>query len=167
MKRVLVGLGSNKDFMGLSSQEILKKACEELSEIVIHPVFSSLYITKAMYVTDQSDFYNMALAGYVKDEEDPYEFLDKLHQIENRYGRDRSKETRFGPRSLDLDVELFGDFTSDDPVLTIPHPRIKERGFVMVPALEILKESADNNLALEFSAALKKLDTSDIRKICF
>lgn len=158
MKRVLLGLGSNQTFNNLSPIEVLHSACDELSLILESPVFSSIYQTKAMYVTKQDDFYNMAALGFVNDDEDPYEFLEKIHKIENKYGRDREKEIRFGPRPLDIDIELFGDFVSDDPVLTIPHSRIKERAFVLVPALEILRKSADNQLAEEFEKYLRTVD---------
>ena len=163
MKAVLLGLGSNRSFNGFSPSELLSRAVSELKEIVINPVISSVYRTKAMYVTDQEDFFNMACFGYVDDNEDPYGFLEKIHKIEEKYGRDRSKEIRFGPRSLDIDIEHFGDFTSDDPVLTVPHPRLKERAFVLVPALEILPESAENQLRMEYRNALEKLDQSEVQ----
>ena len=71
-------------------------------------ICSSIYITKAQIVTDQDDFYNMVISGQVADEENPFEFLKKINQIEATYGRDRAKEIRFGPRSLDIDIEIFG-----------------------------------------------------------
>ena len=157
MKRVLLGLGSNRTHDGKNPLEILNLACAELSKIISNPVFSSVYKTKAMYVTDQNDFFNMAAYGFVSDDENPFDFLDKIHKIEKKYGRDRTKEIRFGPRSLDIDIELFGDYVSDDPVLTVPHPRIKERAFVLVPAIEILRKSAENLLLEEYENALSGL----------
>lgn len=163
MKKVILGLGSNRSFNGLSPVQLLDEACLELEKILAKPVFSSIYTSKAMYVTDQEDFYNMVAIGFVPDEENPYEFLEKLHKIENKYGRDRSKEIRFGPRSLDIDIEEFGDLISDDPVLLLPHPRIKERAFVLIPLLEIYSDSAENSKEKEFSEALSILNKDEVK----
>ncbi|HEX2839475.1 MAG TPA: 2-amino-4-hydroxy-6-hydroxymethyldihydropteridine diphosphokinase [Phycisphaerales bacterium] len=57
--------------------------------------------------------------------------------VEQRFGRDRSREERWGPRTLDLDLILFGDALIDEPGLRIPHPRMHERAFVLVPLCEV------------------------------
>ncbi|MCQ2572357.1 MAG: 2-amino-4-hydroxy-6-hydroxymethyldihydropteridine diphosphokinase [Treponema sp.] len=165
MKRVILGLGSNKSFNSLSPVQLLDAACEELKGIVFEPYFSSIYTSKAMYVTDQEDFYNMVCIGYVADDKNPYDFLDDVHKIESKYGRDRSKEIRFGPRTLDVDIEEFGNLKSDDPVLLLPHPRIKERAFVLIPLLELLVKHAEDlqeDIQLkDFSQALANLHNQD------
>lgn len=161
MKFVLFGLGSNREHNGKSSLELLGCACRELSKILKNPIFSSVYITKAMYVTDQSDFYNMCAAGYVADDTNPYELLKNINKIEAKYGRDRSKEIRFGPRSLDIDIEAFGEDTIQTEILTVPHPRLKERAFVLVPALEILTNSADTNKREVFEKWINDLPEQD------
>jgi len=137
--------------------QVLEAACAELSAILQNPVFSSVYRTKAMYVEDQDDFYNMVAYGFVADEENPYHFLEKINQIEAKYGRNRDEEIRFGPRPLDIDIEIFGDFTSNTERLTIPHPRIKEREFVLVPLLEILEQNADKELRQKYQTYLDEL----------
>lgn len=157
MQRVLLGLGSNRTYKGYSPLELLSFAREELALIMESPRFSSVYKTPAMYVTDQEDFYNMTAVGYVPDNSDPFEFLKKINLIEAKYGRDRTKEIRFGPRSLDIDIELFGNDVVKDPVLEIPHIRIEERAFVLVPALEILTDSADELIREKYSLCLSKL----------
>lgn len=119
--------------------------------------FSSVYKTPAMYVTDQEDFYNMTAVGYVADDTDPFEFLKTINQIEAKYGRDREKEIRFGPRSLDIDIELFGDKKINDPILEIPHIRMEERAFVLIPALEILTDPADELIREKYSVCLANL----------
>ena len=161
MKKIILGLGSNRSFNSLSPVQLLDAACEELKKIVSEPCFSSIYTSKAMYVTDQEDFYNMVCTGFVADDEDPYDFLEKIHKIENKYGRDRTKEIRFGPRSLDIDIESFGDFVSSDPVLTLPHPRVKERAFVLIPLLELFSDCAEDLQRKEFSDALAELENTD------
>lgn len=165
MKRVLLGLGSNRKFEGKTCLELLECACSELLDILAAPSFSSVYKTKAMYVENQEDFYNMTALGFVSDEMSPFELLKKINKIEAKYGRDRTKEIRFGPRSLDIDIELFGDLEINDPVLQIPHPRTKERAFVLVPALEILTDSADKEVRELYSSYLEGLDEKDFEGI--
>jgi 2-amino-4-hydroxy-6-hydroxymethyldihydropteridine diphosphokinase len=67
----------------------------------------------------------------------PRELLAALNRIEARFGRDRAKEIRYGPRPLDLDILLYDDLVMDEPDLQIPHPLMLERAFVVVPLHEI------------------------------
>ena len=158
MKKVLVGIGSNKAYDGKSPLEILFCACTELEKVLENTVFSSVYRTRAMYVENQDDFYNMAATGFVSDDFDAYDFLEILNKIEAKYGRNRKNEIRFGPRPLDLDIEYFGEETFDTPKLQVPHPRLKERAFVLIPSLEILNKSADDKLRNQFSEYLSQLE---------
>jgi 2-amino-4-hydroxy-6-hydroxymethyldihydropteridine diphosphokinase len=68
---------------------------------------------------------------------DPHALLFTLHKIEKKFGRDRAHETRWGPRTLDLDLIAYDDVRLDKPELTLPHPRAFERAFVLVPLAEI------------------------------
>lgn len=158
MKRVLLGLGSNKSYNGKTPLEILAYAQEELGRHLANLLFSSVYKTKAMYVEDQEDFYNMAAVGFVPDDLSPFDLLEIIHQIEAKYGRNREQEIRFGPRSLDIDIELFGDDKISTPDLQIPHIRVEERAFVLIPALEILDNSADELIREKYQSCLKKLE---------
>lgn len=167
MIRVVLGLGSNKRFNGMSCLEILDKACIELKEILIKPSFSSVYKTKAMYVENQDDFYNMAAIGFVPDDLTPHSLLKKVNEIENKYGRNREEEVRYGPRSLDIDIELFGNSLIRDADLEIPHNKIKERAFVLVPLLEIFLNPADKEKRNFYIECLSKLDASEIIKLGF
>lgn len=157
MKRVLLGLGSNKGFDGKSCLEILSYACHDLASLLKNVIVSSVYKTKAMYVTNQDDFYNMVVCGFVSEEYNPFTLLDEIHIIENKYGRDREKEIRFGPRSLDIDIEIFGDDKINTVDLQIPHIRFAERAFVLVPMLEILQKDADDLLGIECHKYLREL----------
>ena len=158
MKRVLLGLGSNKSYNGLAPMELLSLAGEELSCLMRDCVFSSVYRTPAMYVTDQEDFYNAAALGYVSDDADAFDFLHKINEIEAKYGRDRAKELRFGPRSLDIDIELFGNEHIDAPDLQIPHIRMEERAFVLIPSIEVLKYSADEIVREKYIKCLEAVE---------
>jgi len=94
---------------------------------------SGLYGTAPVGGVEQPDFVN-AIA-IVETALDPQELLGVLQSIELRWHRTR--QVRWGPRTLDLDMVTYGALVSDDPALTLPHPRAHERAFVLVPWLEI------------------------------
>lgn len=166
MKKVILGLGSNRNYNGLTSLQILSKACTSLSEILSFITLSSVYISKPMYYENQDDFYNMALSGFLDDSILPEVLLEKIHLIEKEFGRNREKEIRNGPRSLDIDIEYIEGLSLNTENLKIPHPKIKERAFVLVPVLEILDKTADEKLMEEFSSYLQNLpDAKDLVKI--
>ena len=169
MKRIILGLGSNKSFNGKSCLELLNDACHDLTTLLKNVIVSSVYRTKAMYVTEQDDFYNMALLGYVTEDYNPFFLLEQIHEIEEKYGRNREKEIRFGPRSLDIDIEIFGDEVINTPDLQIPHIRFEERAFVLIPMLELLEKCSDDLLKEKCEKCLmvlkEKGERSDIKKI--
>ena len=113
-----------------------------LSSFVSDLQASSVYRTKALYLEDQADFFNMVVTGGY--EGTPSELLSAVHHVETSFGRDRTKEIRNGPRSLDVDIELFGDVKIngyfDSGALIIPHERLYERAFVLVPLIEVLSD---------------------------
>lgn len=160
MKRVLLGLGSNKSYNGLAPLELLALAGRELSHLLKDIRFSSVYRTRAMYVEEQEDFYNAAAVGYVCDDTDAFIFLSLINQIEAKYGRNRDKEIRFGPRSLDIDIELFGDEKIEAPTLQIPHIRMQERAFVLIPSIEVLNDSADELIRKKYEECLARLKSN-------
>ena len=165
--KIVLGLGSNHSLGDLSSPEILKRACVLLEEKIVHIKKSSLYRTTAMYYEDQEDFYNMVALGFVSDDLEPEDCLRFINKIEEKYGRNRDKEIRFGPRSLDIDIEEFGDVVINTEKLQIPHIRIKERPFVLIPLLEIFPEYADEIKKNEYLESLLELEnkgeTEDVK----
>jgi 2-amino-4-hydroxy-6-hydroxymethyldihydropteridine diphosphokinase len=94
---------------------------------------SSLYRTAPVGLRHQPDFINAVVA--VDAVSPAPTLLEDLFDIEARFGRSRSVKN--APRTLDLDLLLYGDETSDDPLLTLPHPRLHERAFVLAPLAEI------------------------------
>ena len=156
---VALGLGSNRSYGGRSCLQTLRDAVAELEKLLDGLECSSVYKTRAMYYEDQDDFYNMVVLANVGDGQDAFDLLQKTQAIEARFGRDRSKEIRNGPRSLDIDIELYGSQTINAENLLVPHPRLKERAFVLVPLVEILAKDADNikwkGLGLENISSLK------------
>jgi 2-amino-4-hydroxy-6-hydroxymethyldihydropteridine diphosphokinase len=131
MMRAYVGLGSN---IGEPRQQ-LQDALRELGAL------------PQTRVTATSGFYRSAPVGHLDQPEflnaiaeldtglAPGPLLDSLQEIEKRHGRERSFAN--APRTLDLDLLLYGDSTMDTPRLTLPHPRMHERAFVLQPLLEL------------------------------
>jgi len=131
--RAYVGLGSN-----LGDREAtVRRAVELLGErlgIEIVAV-STLRETDPVGYEEQPRFLNGVAALEV--DLTARALLDELLAIERELGRDRSRETRWGPRTIDLDLLLYGGETLDEPGLTVPHPRLAERQFVLVPLHEL------------------------------
>ena len=88
--------------------------------------------------------------------------LTLLHEIERAAGRDRENEVRYGPRPLDLDILLYGDRAVDEDGLAIPHPRIAERAFVLVPLAEIAPELVIGGTAVR--ELLGRIDTAGVHR---
>ncbi len=100
---------------------------------------SSLYETKPVSDIPQPNYINAAAS--IETTLTAYELLDQLLGIEKRFGRTRTAE-RNAPRSLDLDILLFGDLVLHEPTLTLPHPSLHERRFALEPLAEILASRA-------------------------
>jgi len=123
-----VGLGSN-----LGGREaMIGRAVELLGDEVI--AVSSLLETEPWGYVDQPRFVNAV--ARLETSRTPRELLDRLLEIERELGRSR-EGPRFGPRTIDLDLLLYGDERIDEPGLTVPHPRLHERAFVLEPLAEL------------------------------
>ncbi len=94
---------------------------------------SRIYETAPQDVPDQDAFLNQVIC--LETALQPLDLLRECQRIEREHGRVR--ELRFGPRTLDIDILLFQDAASDDPELTLPHPRMVKRAFVLVPLAEV------------------------------
>lgn len=129
---VFLGLGSN---LG-DRVAHLRAALEQLAAAFQVERVSSVYETAPQLVTDQPRYYNLVCAGST--ELAPHDLLHFLKTLEQRLGR--TPTYRYGPREIDLDLLLYGDEILTTPDLTIPHPRMAERGFVLVPLAEIVPE---------------------------
>lgn len=99
---------------------------------------SRLYRTPAWGNTAQPDFVNAA--ALLETQLDVRDLLDALLDIERRFGREREHGERWGPRTLDLDLLLYGDAVIDEPGLRVPHPHLHERAFALLPLAEIAAE---------------------------
>ena len=96
---------------------------------------SALRETEPWGPVEQPPYLNGAVA--LETDLDPRDLLDVLLDVERRFGRDRAMEVRWGPRTLDLDLLLHGDLVRDEPGLTLPHPRLHERRFVLEPLADL------------------------------
>lgn len=162
MAFVCLGLGSNRAWHGMDSLALLRAAVRSLSELLSDMQASSVYVTKPMYLEEQADFYNMAVCGSVGTDVTPRVLLERIHEIEASLGRDREREVRNGPRSIDIDIELFGNERVQESDLEIPHPRLMERSFVLVPLCEALEKAGEAACALgsDMLSALRDARTS-------
>jgi 2-amino-4-hydroxy-6-hydroxymethyldihydropteridine diphosphokinase len=136
--RAIVALGANlADRLGM-----LRAARDELAR---HPALalvasSSVYETDPVGPPDQPRYLNAAVA--VETRLSPRELLDELLAVEARLGRTRGAE-RWTARTIDLDLVLFGELVASDGDLSVPHPRFRERAFVLLPAAEIAPDMRD------------------------
>lgn len=126
---VVLGLGSN---LG-DRLANLRGAVAMLGEIMSIERVSKIYHSPPMYMSEQPDFLNMALCGYY--EASPTSLMFLLKQIEAQLGR--QKNSRYGPRLIDLDIIFFENVVYSEEELTIPHAKMQERAFVLVPLMDI------------------------------
>ena len=139
MPQVYIGLGSNLGGdIGDSDETPYKQLEHGLNAIAQHPRIelikvSSFYQTTAIGPADQPDYINAAAS--LETDLSPLELLDFLQSIENRQGRVRTQ--RWGPRTLDLDILLYDQLLEHSDRLTIPHPRLHQRAFVLAPLFEL------------------------------
>jgi 2-amino-4-hydroxy-6-hydroxymethyldihydropteridine diphosphokinase len=146
--RAYVGLGANLgDRESTIRRAIELLAAEPAVEVV---AVSSLRETDPVGYAEQPRFLNGAAA--VETELGPRTLLDRLLAVERELGRVRDEGPRFGPRTIDLDLLLYGDEVLDEPGLTVPHPRLAERLFVLEPLYEL-----DPELTLPDGRAVRDL----------
>lgn len=158
--RVYIGLGSNLSNDSGDSRQILQQAVDALHSLATGTVqVSGLYLSKPMGPQDQPDYFN-AVAAFETTLSAP-ELLAALQQIEQQAGRIRLR--RWGERTLDLDILLFGDLSMTTPELTIPHSGILQRNFVVLPLLELDAQLQIGGILLKDSAAAQQ--SADIGRI--
>ena len=131
MTRAYIGLGSNLDNPRDQVLEAFRELAQE--EGIRLLARSGLYLSEPMGPQDQPEFINAVAA--IDTPFEPLELLEILRAIENKHARKR--ERHWGPRTLDLDLLLYGDERIMLPDLTVPHPGIAERSFVLLPLREI------------------------------
>lgn len=163
MADVLIALGGNVGDVRATFGKAIANICG-MTQAALN-ARSSDYATPPWGELQQARFVNACIS--IDTSLDPHALLFTLHKIEKKFGRDRTAETRWGPRTLDLDMLAYDDMIIDKPELTLPHPRMFERAFVLVPLCEIAPNrviggrTPASALALLSSDGIEKLPDMD------
>ena len=156
---VFIALGTN---MG-DRETNLEKAVSCLSDMMTVTDRSRLYQSAPMYVTDQAAFLNMAVRGQT--DLPPQELLSSLKRLEREIGRRPTFPN--GPRVIDLDILYYGDLLLDLEDLAIPHPRIRERSFVLQPLNDMAPCWHDIRTGKTVAAMVEELGSDDGLEVFF
>ena len=159
MAKAFLGLGGNVG----DTRAILDRAVTLLDDGVVIRLLarSSDYQTPPWGVENQVPFVNLCLA--IETTLAPHQLLQRIHKVERKLGRNRATETRWGPRSCDIDILSYDDVTLNEPDLILPHPRMFERGFVLMPLAEIAPDTVIGGGRVK--DALKAADTKGIERL--
>jgi 2-amino-4-hydroxy-6-hydroxymethyldihydropteridine diphosphokinase len=161
LKRVYLSLGSNVG----EREENLKRALRALEREHVHVLAqSSIYETEPQGMVQQRWFLNLAVE--CETPHFPLQLLKVIERIQRELGRERGAgAVRWGPRAIDIDILLFGNLMMATPQLTIPHPRMLERRFVLEPLLEIAPELRHPETREALSKCLFKVAAQKVRKL--
>jgi 2-amino-4-hydroxy-6-hydroxymethyldihydropteridine diphosphokinase len=159
MADALIALGGNVGDVRATFNKAIAHICGMAQAALV--ARSSDYATPPWGETRQDRFINACIE--IETSLDPHALLFTLHRIEQKFGRDRIDETRWGPRTLDLDLLAYDDVTLERPELTLPHPRLFERAFVLVPLAEIVPERVIAGRKVR--DALARLSTGGIERL--
>jgi 2-amino-4-hydroxy-6-hydroxymethyldihydropteridine diphosphokinase len=159
-KLVYLALGSN---LGGREQN-LQQAVDRIAAAGVKPLrVSAAYETMPMYVTDQPMFLNLVLEG--ETEAFPRMLLAKLKGIEQAMGRKRVGDK--GPRVIDIDILFYGSAVIRAPELTVPHPRMEERRFVLEPLAELAPELRHPLTRRTVKEMLAGVEAGGVKKTAF
>jgi 2-amino-4-hydroxy-6-hydroxymethyldihydropteridine diphosphokinase len=159
MAEALIALGGNIGDVCATFDRAVELLCDGSDVRLI--ARSSDYRTPPWGVPDQPPFINSCLV--VDTILAPRGLLDLARRIETMLGRNRANEQRWGPRTLDIDLIAYDDVTLDLPDLQLPHPRLFERAFVLLPLAEIAPERSIGGITVR--DALARVDASGIEKL--
>lgn len=154
MRTASIGLGANLPSKIGPPESTLAAAFARLEELDAITACSSLYSTAPVGFAEQPRFLNAVVT--LETELTPFQLLGALLKIEREFGRDRLSAIPNGPRTLDLDILLYDDFVVGGSNLVIPHGRLAERAFVLVPLNEIAPDVIDPRTGNSVSQLLKQ-----------
>jgi 2-amino-4-hydroxy-6-hydroxymethyldihydropteridine diphosphokinase len=159
MADALVALGGNVGDARATLDRAVAMFCDGAAVRLL--ARSSDYRTPPWGVTDQAPFINLCIE--VATELTPRELLARALTVERALGRDRTRERHWGPRTVDIDLLAYDDVRLDEADLTLPHPRLLERAFVLVPLAEIAPERRIAGVRVR--DALARLDAAGIERL--
>ena len=159
MANAVIALGGNVGDVRATFRKAITHICGMAQVALV--ARSSDYATPPWGNEQQARFINACIE--IETSLDPHALLYTLQRIETKFSRDRAKETRWGPRTLDLDLIAYDDVTLQKAELTLPHPRLFERAFVLVPLAEIAPERVIAGVSVR--EALAKLSTEGIERL--
>jgi 2-amino-4-hydroxy-6-hydroxymethyldihydropteridine diphosphokinase len=159
MAEALIALGGNVGDIRATLDRAVAMLCDGQTVRLI--ARSADYLTPPWGIADQPPFVNLCLR--VATELAPRALLDRARTVERELGRDRRRERRWGPRPVDIDILAYDDTVIDEPGLTLPHPRLFERAFVLVPLAEIAAEREIGGIRVR--DALARVDTAGITRL--
>ena len=159
MASVLVALGGNVGDVRATFGKAIPDICGMAQAALL--ARSSDYATPPWGEQHQARFINACIE--IETRLDPHALLSVLHGVEQKFGRNRTVERRWGPRTLDLDIIAYDDAAIDEPELTLPHPRLFERAFVLVPLAEIAPDRVIGGRRV--AEALADLSTEGIERL--
>ena len=158
MHTAYIALGSNLGNPAGGPAETLAAATERLKSLGHVVARSSLYWTEPVGFADQPRFVNGVVA--LDTGLSPRTLLQRLLALEKEFGRDRAHGVMNGPRTLDLDILMIGDFVLHEAGLDLPHPRMADRAFVLVPLYEIASELVEPRSRKTVAVLLDALRTA-------
>src|SRR4051794_17714561 len=159
MAEALLGLGGNLGNVRQTLDRAVSLLCDGSHIRLL--ARSPDYRTPPWGVEDQPAFINLCLA--LTTDLPPYDLLHRAQAVETKLGRDRAQERRWGPRTIDIDLLAYDDVVLNDSELTLPHPRLFERAFVLAPLAEI---APDRLIAgRRVADMLAALDTAGIERL--
>jgi 2-amino-4-hydroxy-6-hydroxymethyldihydropteridine diphosphokinase len=159
MAEALLALGGNVGDVRDTLDRAIAALCDR--EQVRLLARSCDYRTPPWGVADQPPFVNLCIA--VDTSLTPHALLARAQAVERAFGRERAKERRWGPRPLDIDIIAYDDLALDEADLTLPHPRLFERAFVLVPLAEIAPERLITGVKVR--DALARVDAAGVEKL--
>src|SRR3984957_1690016 len=159
MPEAIIALGGNVGDVRATFGKAIANICGMAQAALL--ARSSDYATPPWGEADQPRFINACIE--IDTGLDPHALLFVLHKVEQKFGRDRAKEQRWGPRTLDLDLIAYDDVRIDRPELTLPHPRLFERAFVLVPLAEMSPDRVIGGRSI--ASALAELSTEGIERL--
>ena len=159
MASVIIALGGNVGDVRATFAKAIAHVCGMAQAALI--ARSADYATPPWGDEEQAPFINAC--GEIETDLDPHALLFVLQKVEQKFGRTRDKERRWGPRTIDLDMIAYDDISLQKPDLTLPHPRLFERAFVLVPLAEIAPDRVISGIRVR--DGLSSVSTQGIERL--